>query len=308
MSAESFVDRYAPRAAAYEALPSVLMRMDGEGGAGAGAALRRPGSPLWARLSGGEGAHEPHVASTGGRYRFDRNAAEIGLDYLLGDGLRASVGARSVRGEARIAMPAGRALVEAEGYGLSGRLAWLGEEGAYGSGRLSLTRFTADLSSGARGQLVTGATGLAQSLDLESGQRFALEGGRWLTARAWLGSAGVSIDDFTDALGSRVTVEKAERTTLGLGATVGSTVWSQGEAESLVLTGGLGMERTLSEESAVTVAGERLTSEGAEPRLLFDLGGSWQSAGLSLDAALRVHGLLSSDENAGTSLQVRAAF
>ena len=68
------------------------------------------------------------------------------------------------------------------------------------------------------------------------------------------------------------------------------------------------MERTLSEESAVTVAGERLTSEGAEPRLLFDLGGTWQSAGLSLDAALRFHGLLSSDENAGTSLQLRMAF
>ena len=306
-SAESFIDRYAPRAAAYEALPGVLMRMDGEGPAGTGA-LRRPGSPLWLRLSGGEGAHEPQLASTGGRYSLDRNAAEIGLDYRLGEELSASLGAHRVSGEARIAMPAGRARVEAEGYGLSGRLAWQGDEGAYGTGRLSLTRFTADLSSAARGRLVTGASGLVQSLDLEGGQRFELEGGRWLTARAWLGSAGVSVDDFTDAVGSRVSVEKAERATLGLGAAAGTTVWSQGEAESLVLTGGLGMERTLSEESAVVVTGERLTSEGAEPRLLFDLGGTWRSAGLTLDAALRVHGLLSSDENAGTSLHLRMAF
>ena len=306
-SAESFIDRYAPRAAAYEALPGVLMRMDGEGPAGTGA-LRRPGSPLWLRLSGGGSSHEPQRTSTGGRYRLDRNAAEIGLDYRLGEELSASLGAHRVSGEARIAMPAGRARVEAEGYGLSGRLAWQGDEGAYGTGRLSLTRFTADLSSAARGRLVTGASGLVQSLDLEGGQRFDLEGARWLTARAWLGSAGVSVDDFTDALGSRVSVEKAERATAGLGAAVGTTLWSQGEAESLVLTGGLGMERTLGEESAVVVTGERLTSEGAEPRLLFDLGGTWRSAGLTLDAALRVHGLLSSDENAGTSLHLRMAF
>ena len=306
-SADSFIDRYAARAAAYEALPGMLLRFDEAGGIG-GERLEQAGLPLWLRLSGWRGSHRPRGGTVGGDYRFDLYGMEAGVDMPLGAGLTGSVGVRSVRGEARVSMPAGRARVEAAGHGLSGRLAWRGAEGAYGAGRLALTRYKADISSAARGGLKEGASGLAHALDLEGGRRFELGGGSWLTARAWLGSAGVSMDDFADAVGSRVSVERAGRVLGGVGASAGMRFEPKDGGESLELAGGLGMERTLSEESEVVVSRETLEAGDTAPRLLFDLGGTWQSGDLSLHAALQARGLLSDSEAYGASLQLRMAF
>ena len=310
-SADSFIDRYAARVAVYEALPGALLRLDEAGSIGAGgggARLRQPGSPLWLRLSGGRGRFKPGRATVGGRLRYTRYAAEARMDFRLAEGLTGRAGARLVEGAAHVSSSAGSGRIAATGHGLFGGLAWRDDDGLYGAGRLSLTRYKADISSAARGGLKEGASGLAHALDLEGGRRFELGGGSWLTARAWLGSAGVSMDDFADAVGSRVSVERAGRVLGGVGASAGMRFEPKDGGESLELAGGLGMERTLSEESEVVVSRETLEAGDTAPRLLLDLGGTWQSGDLSLHAALQAKGLLSDSEAYGANLQLRVAF
>ena len=317
-SADSFIDRYAPRAAVYEALPGALMRFDetdrlglgaeGMGESAGGGRLRRPGSPLWLRLSGGFGSRGPRRATVGGRTRYSRWAAEAGMDFRFGAGFTGRAGARLVRGTARVSSSAGGGRIAAAGYGLAGGLAWRNDDGVYAAGRLTLTRYRADLSSSARGSLKTGVTGLAHAVDLEGGRRFELDGGTRLTARAWLNRAGVSMDRFTDAVGSWVSAGKADRFAAGAGVAAGRTLRLNGGADSLALSGALGVERTLSEKSEVRVFAERLETGGPATRLLLDAGATWRSGSLSLHAAANASGLLSRNAEYGGRLELRMAF
>ncbi len=317
-SADSFIDRYAPRAAVYEALPGALMRFDetdrlglgaeGMGESAGGGRLRQPGSPLWLRLSGGFGSWGPRRATVGGRFRYSRWAAEAGMDFRLGAGLTGWAGARLVRGTARVSLSAGGGRIAATGWGLAGGLDWRNESGFYATGRLTLTHYSADLSSSTRGGLKKGATGLAHAVDLEGGRRFDLGGGRRLTARAWLNSAGVSMGGFTDAVRSRVSFHKADRVRAGIGLAAGTVLALNGGADSLALSGALGAERTLSEESTVAVFAERLEAGDPAPRLLLDAGATWRRGTLALHAAANASGLLSRNAEYGGRLELRMAF
>ena len=306
-SADSFMDRYAPRAAVYEALPGVLLRLDEADGMGA-ERLRQPGSPLWLRVSGAAGRYKPRSATVGARYRYIRHAAEAGMDFRFGEELTGWAGARLVEGKARVSSSAGRGRIAATGYGLAGGLSWRGEDGVYTAGRLSLTRYSADLSSSPRGGLKEGATGLAHAVDLEGGRRFKLGGGTSLTARTWLNSAGVWMDRFTDSVRSRVSVDKADRVKAGVGAAAGTTLRLNGGADSLALSGALGVERTVSETGAVRVFDEKLKAGDPAPRLLLDAGATWRCGNLALHAAAQARGLLSSDAEYGGRLELRMAF
>ncbi len=324
-SADSFIDRYAPRAAVYEALPGALLRLDETGGPGMGGPgmggfgaegaegmeggrLRRLGSPLWLRFSGGFGSFGPRRATVGGRFRYTRYAAEAGMDFRLGAGLTGWAGARLVRGTARVSSPAGGGRIAATGWGLAGGLDWRNESGFYATGRLTLTRYSADLSSSTRGGLKKGATGLAHAVDLEGGRRFDLGGGTRLTARAWLNSAGISMGGFTDTVRSRVSFRKADRVRAGIGLAAGTVLTLNGGADSLALSGALGAERTLSEESTVAVFAERLEAGDPAPRLLLDAGATWRRGTLALHAAATARGLLSRDAEYGGRLELRMAF
>ncbi|MDE0616037.1 MAG: hypothetical protein OXH87_00450 [Rhodospirillaceae bacterium] len=130
LEAADFLDRWAPRAAVYEALPGFLLRLDeAGGGSGPGAPagdvgggegrLRTPGSPLWLRVGGALGAYRPQSATVGARYRYTRYAAEAGLDFRLGDDLTGWAGLRLVSGSARVSSAAGGGRISALGYGLS---------------------------------------------------------------------------------------------------------------------------------------------------------------------------------------------
>ena len=56
-SPNNVVEIYAPRAAVYEALPGLLLRLNSRGPAGEG--LTAPGSPAWVRVAGGAGRYTP---------------------------------------------------------------------------------------------------------------------------------------------------------------------------------------------------------------------------------------------------------
>ena len=108
-SAESFIDRYAPRAAAYEALPSVLMRMDAEGPAGTGA-LRQSGlAPLAAPL---RRRGRPRAARRQHRRALPASTAtppRSAWTTCSATELRASLGAHRSRPGARPGSPCRRA-------------------------------------------------------------------------------------------------------------------------------------------------------------------------------------------------------
>ncbi|MYJ72507.1 MAG: autotransporter outer membrane beta-barrel domain-containing protein [Rhodospirillaceae bacterium] len=315
-SADSFMDRYAPRAAVYEALPGALLRLDAVGSAGAGGMeesagdgrLRQPGSPLWLRVSVAAGRNKPRDATVGARGRYTRYAAEAGMDFRLAEGLTGWAGARLVRGTARVSSPAGGGRIAAAGYGLAGGLAWRSDAGLYAAGRLALTHYSADLTSSARGDLKKGATGLAHAAGLEGGRRFDLGGGTSLTARAWLNRSGISMGRFTDAVGSRVSVDKADRLAAGAGVAATRTFGLDGGADSLALNGALGVERSIGTESTVAVSGEKLKAGDPAPRLLIDAGMAWRSGSYALRAAAQARGLLSRDAEFGGRLELGMAF
>ena len=98
---------YAPRAAVYEALSGFMLRLDNRGTAGK--RLRKPGSPSWVRVSGGQGSYEPDRSPVGAAYDFGRFEAEAGVEFTLSreGNVTGWASLRHVRGSADVSAPTG---------------------------------------------------------------------------------------------------------------------------------------------------------------------------------------------------------
>lgn len=103
-----------------------------------------------------------------------------------------------------------------------------------------------------------------------------------------------TLDDFTDAVASRVALGDATRLTGGLGLVVGSErVWAGG---TLSLRGSLDLGRILTgAATSVEVSGETLSSEAPNGRVLAGLAGTWRRGHFSLSTALAADGPGSGD-------------
>ena len=286
------MEEYAPRAAVYEALPGFLLSLDAPGLEDD--RLASPGSPVWARLSGGRGSYEPERATVGAEYDASRFSAEAGLDLSLGENVTGSVSVRHVRGSADVSSPAKGGKIEADGLGFSLGLAVDGGS-FYAKGGVSLTSYDADFSSITLGSLARGVGALVSSLSVEAGRRMAMSGNLRLSPRVWMTGAALEVDDFTDAVASRVSVKDAERLTGGLGVVAGTE--RAVEDGTLSLRGSLDVAQIFSgEETSVDVSGERLESESARARILLGLGGTYRKGRFSLSAQVEAGGLGSGDE------------
>ena len=304
-----FVTTHAPRAALYEALPGFMLRLDGRGRGGM--RLRRPGSPAWISLSGGQGSYAPDRSTVGAAYEFARSEAEAGVDFALpgAGGLTGWTALRHVRGSADISAGAGGGEVDAEGFGASFGLSWENAAGYHASGRISLSRYEADLRTGSRGLLKAGAGATVRSLGIEAGRRFSLAEALSLTPRAWLAHSDVSMDGFRDAVGSRVSARQSDRSILGLGVVAETTHASAGHGRALALRGNLGVERMLGDaKTVVDVSGERLVSEAAGVRGVLGLGAAWRWNRWSLDGELSAAGLGTEDSGYAASLRIGMQF
>ena len=171
-SREDFREVYVPRAAVYEALPGLLLRLDARGLSDARIAL--PDSPAWVRLSGARESYKPDRASVGAEYTFGRIAAEAGLDLPVSEDAAAFVSARRLRGSADVTSPTGGGEIEIQGLGMAFGVAVRGPHAHYARGRVSLATYTSDLSSKTAGRLATGIDARVDSLDLEAGRHIAL--------------------------------------------------------------------------------------------------------------------------------------
>ena len=290
----TFTEEYAPRAALYEALPGFLLRLNG--GGPAGERLRSPGSPVWARLTGGRGSHAPERSTVGQEYDFERLAVEAGMDVSLGESLSGSISVRHVRGSAEVSSPFGGGDIEAEGIGVSLGASWEGAGGYYANGSLSLTDYDVELASGdpGMGVLKRDASARGTLLNFEAGRRIKMSEKLNLTPRAWMTRSATSVDDFTDKVAARIFVADAARFTGGVGAVADTARAFEGG--TLSLRGSLDLAQTLDDaETAVDVSGERLESKSAKTRLLLGLGGVYRMGRFSLGGEVSMGGLGSGD-------------
>ena len=270
--ANGFEEVYAPRAAVYEGLPGALLSLSRLPIADTGR-LHSPGSPLWFRITSGKGSHEPERATVSAAYDIDRVVAEGGVDIPLSEDLTLQIGALLVRGSVDVSAPTGGGTISAIGRGLMSGIAWEGQEGFYGNARLSATRFDLNAASDKRGTLEQDIDALVHSLDFEAGRRFDVGEKTRLTARAWLNRTDASLQRFTDAVGTRVSLTDADALTIGAGGIVQHELEWNGGKESLSLHGSLGMERTVEGgETAVLASGETLTSTSPNDGVVLGVG------------------------------------
>ena len=304
-SVADFVTFYAPRAAVYEALPEFMFRLENRGAFGK--RLHRLGLPAWVRLSVGEGSYEPDRSHVGAAYDVGRFEVEAGLNFALlrERNVTGWVSLRHVRGSADVSAPTGGGRIEAMGSGPSFGVSWENAAGYYVNGRVSVTRYETDLRADGRGLLKEDVGVTIRSLGGEAGRRFSLADNLSLIPQAWLTHSDVSMNGFRDAVGSRVSFAKTDRSIVGLGIVTEAMLSWHGREQKLVLRGRLGVEEELGDaETVANVSGERLASEAARTRGVLRLGAAYRWDRGSLGAEVSVSGSGSDDSGYAASLRL----
>ena len=308
-SAADFVTSYAPRAAVYEALPGFMLRLEDRGVAGR--RMRSPGFPTWVRLSVGGGTYEPDHSHVGAAYDIGRFQLEAGVEFALFREANVSGWAslRHVRGSADVSAPTGGGTIEATGFGPSLGVSWENAAGYFANGRISVTRYETDLRADGRGLLREGAVATINSLGVEAGRRFSLADDLSLMPQAWWNLSDVSMDGFQDAVGTRVSLAKTERSIAGFGIVTQTThSWDGGQGK-LVLRGRLGMEGVLGEaETVADVSGEHLHSGAAQTWGVLGLSAAYLSNQWALGAEVSASGLGSDENGYAASLRLVVQF
>ena len=285
---------YAPRAALYEALPDFLHRLTGTA-RNFFAPFDVPdsqGVPVWARGSAGRGSYEATRASVGAGYDFERFAVEAGLNISFGQRAFGWVSMRQVRGVADVAAPTGGGQIEATALGPTFGFSWMGGHGFYVTGAGSVTDYDLEFSSEMRGLLRGGVDGDGYSVSTEMGWRFELGEHASLTPRAWGVRPSVAVEEFTDAVESRVSFPESVRVIGGLGVVAeAASGWGGGR---FALRGSADFGRTFQgRETVAWVSGEKLSSQAPQDGILAGLDVVYHKGPFSIGAELR----------AGTALQ-----
>ena len=213
---------YHDRARVYEALPAVLLDLNGQLPYQERMAAPRDGDGLWARLAAGDGARRPARSTTARGFTGRALAWDVaqygfegGLDFrpaaterlLLGVSLHARQGTATV---------AHGGTIEVSGFGGGVAATYRDAAGFYLDGRFSYTYFDdVDLSSRTRGMVQADLSGHGYALGLEAGKRLGWTGldNLALTPRARVVWSTVKLEDFADLAGvagsGRVALETA---------------------------------------------------------------------------------------------------
>ena len=288
------MEEYAPRAALYETLPDLLLRLMGPG-------TNRKSEPLqdttvWARFSAGVGDYDSSRSTVDAEYDYDRLVGEAGLTVNLGETLRSWASVSYLSGSADVTSPTGGGEIDADGLGLTIGAVWKNTSDYYAFGSFSYQDYDIDFTSDKRGQLKKGVNGEGYAADVETGRRFAVSDRIDLTPRAWLVHNWVSVDDFTDAVNSEVSFPNADRTFAGLGVVVENARVLEGGG-TMSLRGSLDYERMLSGSQTTTwVSGEELTTKSMMNSILLGMSGVYRLGTFSFGARLSGGALFGSDD------------
>ncbi len=264
------VPRYAPRSRVYEALPSALLGLNDLPTHRDRLSALRSSNGIWARVEaeGGERRAKRSTSAAALSYDHRRYGVRTGVDVPLGSSGMAGVSAHRLRGSAELSGKDGEIEASGTGFGVSG--AWRFPDGVYVDGQAQATWYEADVKSGPRGVLKSGARGFGYALGLEAGRRLAL-GVVTLTPRARLARSQLRLNDFTDALGGRVSLEKGRSVTGRAGLRVEAAPSGPGGGR---LFASAEVEREFVAETRMRVSGEGLSSERDATRARLALGGS----------------------------------
>ena len=268
----------------YEALPSVLLVMND--------------LPTWAeRMSAARDAQGgwARVETAGGKWKADRSTesdvawdhrrhgVRAGMDFAVGEGGRAGVSVHGLRGSAEMTKNGGEVDLSGGGVGVNATAAMAGD--VHVDAQAAVTWYDMDVESALRSSLKKGAGGMGYALGVEVGRRMPVADDVFLTPHGGLLWSKVSLDDFTDSLGTRVSVEDADSLRAALGVSVEKVLDGDGGSR---LFGSLDVEQEFKEETAVKVQGSSLKASAEKTRFRLGIGGvhAWDEGRYALQGSL----------------------
>ncbi len=267
--------KLAPRSRVYEALPSVVLGLNGLRGFRERMAAPRSAKGGWARVERFQGKWKADASASqkesgvGLKYRHRRHGVEVGLGGGLGEEARIGASLHHRRGTAKVT-EGGDVELYGTGAGVSGT--WTRDE-LYVDAQAAVTWYEADLGSSRRGVLKKDLSGHGHALGVEAGRRVALErlaAGLVLTPRAGLVHSRVSMGAFSDKVGARVSVDDARSLRGRAGVDVEAK--REGSPQSRMFAS-LEVEHEFSTDRKVRVSGTELKSEAEAMWLRLGLNG-----------------------------------
>ena len=248
---------YAPRARVYEALPSVLLGLNRLPEFRDRMSAPRSAKGGWARVEGfrDKWKADRSTSTSGLEYAHRRYGLNAGMDVAADEYTLLGASFHHRRGKAKVT-GGGEIDVSGRGVGASGAWGLAGADDAmtYVGVQAEVTQYEADFRSSLRGALKTDASGRGNALGVEAGRRFE-RGGMVLTPRVGLTHSKVSMDDFTDAVGVRVSVEDGRSLRGRAGMAVEMT---PGGASGSRVFGSLDVEHEFSPKTKAVVSGADL--------------------------------------------------
>ena len=193
----------------YEALPSMLLAMNGLPTYQERMAAMRSEAGGWARVETARGKWKAESSTVA--YDRSRTGVRVGADAPVGENTRAGVSVHGLRGSAAMTQSGGKARLSGMGVGVHGTA--LVGDGVYVDAQAAVTRYDVELTSAQGRTLKDGASGMGYALAVEAGRPMALKGklkgDLTLTPRAGFAWSRVSLGDFTDTHSTRVSVADA---------------------------------------------------------------------------------------------------
>ena len=297
----------------YEALPSMLLAMNGLPSYAERTSAVRDGNGGWARVETARGEWQAKKAETetmgGGKLAYDhrRSVGRAGIDFLAGESARVGVSVHALRGKAEMG---GVGEVELDGMGGGLSATWL-VGGLYVDAQAAVTLYDVDVESSRHGKMPKkDVYGAGYGLGVDVGRRMSV-GGMLVTPRAGVGWSKVELDDFTDmerygGPRARVSVEEAVSVKGRLGVMLEMEVGSGGTSGQVF--GSLDVEGEFSDETEVKVGGKPLKTEVRPTAVRVGLGGEFAVAdGVVVRATggFRTSGSGTSGYGGGLELRVR---
>ena len=289
----------------YEAAPSLLLAMTRLPSHAERMSAPRGSNGVWGRVEGAKGEWTADAADSVAEseklgYDYDVAGGRAGLDFE-GAGGRFGVSVHMLRAKAE---RKGAGEIALNGVGLGASASWF-----WGNFYLDVagqaTAFDADFDSAMSGSLKKDADGVGGALGVEIGRRMSfMEGAFAVTPRLGMVWSSADLDDFTDSVGStaRVSVESARSARARAGFTLET---GAGEGR-LFLSADL--ERELSRETAVKVAGDRLKARANDTTARLGAGGAFpisESATLTLSGSYAASGGGTKEYGGAASVSVR---
>ena len=311
----SFGDAYAPRAAIYEALPSLVQWLGHVSSVGQDD-TETTDRVLNFSASGQGGSYVAKSATIGAHYDWRSRSLDARFAVPLTGSLLGRAGAQLINGHADVSAKTGGGRIEVSGSRVHVGAQWQAAASTYIRGDALVAQYGLEMSSATRGRLVSTVSAGAIMGRLEAGRSLAQLSGRIEhgLVRAWLHGGRVAIDGFTDRTGTRVAPAGHTHMAIGVGASL-ATPSNIAGIEGLSLHGDLGVEHALSgAQTTMVIVGqlpgmsERLNSRIRRSRILFGVGAMWRKGHARIEATMHGAATHRRDISLDGRITLRLAF